>query len=153
MIICHYGKALENPFIAFREIMRVLKEGGLLLGTADCAAVFASSFFHMTPWGVISVLSTHGMHLERMWVNKDALLFLGTNPGYPVVIKFILRLLSKVARLGFLSPRQLLKGEAVNEFVTAGSFAFVARKPGNSPVGGAHGTSNKHTSPWEEGSK
>lgn len=148
------SQALENPFIAFGEIMRVLKEDGVLLGTADCAAVFASSFFHMTPWGVISVLSSHGMHLERMWINKDALLFLGTNPGYPVMIKFVLRLLSKIAKLSFLSPRRLLKGKAVDDFITAGSFAFVARKPRNSAVeDGVPGTNVSHTVLREESRK
>lgn len=122
------SQALENPFVAFAEAQRVLTEGGLLLGTADCCAVFAASYFNMTPWGVLAVMAHAGFTVERMWVTKDALKFCGTNPGYPAAFKPLLRILSWAARWRFWTPRLLLAGQPRDEFVTAGSLAFVARK-------------------------
>ena len=122
------SQAFENPFVAFREVARVVKSGGLVLGTADCCAVFAASFYNMTPWGLLSVLQASGLALERLWLTKDALEFCGTNPGYPSVMKPILRGLSRLARLRVLTPRNFLGGRASDPLVTAGSLAFIARK-------------------------
>jgi len=123
------SQALENPFVAFREVARVAKPGGLVLGTVDCCAVFASSFYNMTPWGLLSVLQSSGLSLERLWTTKDALEFCGTNPGYPRLVKPILRGLSRFSRMRILTPRNLLKGGPADSFVTAGSIAFISRKP------------------------
>lgn len=123
------SQALENPFVAFREVARVVKPGGLVLGTIDCCAVFASSFYNMTPWGLLSVLQSSGLSLERLWTMKDALEFCGTNPGYPWLVKPMLRALSRLSRLQILTPRNLLGGRTADSFVTAGSIAFVSRKP------------------------
>jgi len=122
------SQALENPFVAFREVARVVKKGGMVLGTADCCAVFASSFYNMTPWGLLSVLQASGLAPERLWLTKDALEFCGTNPGYPSLMKPILRALSRLSRLSLLTPRNLLRGRPSDPLVTAGSFAFIARK-------------------------
>jgi SAM-dependent methyltransferase len=122
------SQAFENPLVAFRETARVLSEGGLLVGTADCCAVFASSFYNITPFGVLALLEASNLVLERLWILKDALEFCGTNPGYPAVVKPFLRGLSRLARLPLLTPRNLLGGRRRGALITAGSFAFVARK-------------------------
>ena len=129
-VIMHaLSQALENPFVGFAEAVRVLKPGGWLLGTADSGATFADSFFNMTPWGVLSVLGAQGVSVERMWLTKDALLYFGTNPGYPRVIRSILRALSRVAKVSWLTPRRAMSGTPRDEFITAGSLAFIGRKP------------------------
>ena len=121
-------QSLENPFAGMSEAARILRKDGLLLGTADCGAVFAGSYFNPTPWGTIALLASAGLAIERMWVTKDVLSFAGTNPGYPAAIKLLLRLLSRIARWRVWTPRLLLAGRRRDEFVTAGSCAFVARK-------------------------
>lgn len=121
-------QALENPFIAIAEVARVLRPGGLLLGTADLGAVFASDFFHLTPYGVLSLLGSQELEVTRMWVDKDILQFAASNPGYPAMLKPVLRVLSLVARWPVLSPRNWLTGRPADSFVTAGCFSFIARR-------------------------
>jgi SAM-dependent methyltransferase len=122
------SQAFENPFIAFGECARVLRGGGLVLGTADCCAVFASSFYNITPWGLLSVLQASGLAPERLWVTKDALEFCGTNPGYPAIVKPLLRVLSRLSRFPVLTPRNLINRRRADPLITAGSLAFVARR-------------------------
>ena len=43
--------ALRNPVVALSEIERVLKPGGLYLGTISQGEPFLVSYFHMTAWG------------------------------------------------------------------------------------------------------
>jgi hypothetical protein len=105
----------------------VLKTGGCLLGTADSGSTFIQSFFHTTPWGVIAMLCPCGLDVVRMWITKDILTFVATNPGYPRVIRVMLRILARIARVPILSPRSFLK-RTIDPFVTAGSVAFVAVK-------------------------
>jgi methyltransferase family protein len=122
------SQAFENPFVAFREVDRVVKGGGIVLGTIDCCAIFASSFYNITPWGLLSVLRGTDLTLEQIWTTKDALEYCGTNPGYPQLVKPILRGLSRISRLPLLTPRNLWRGRKADPFVTAGSIAFLARK-------------------------
>ena len=122
------SQAFENPFVAFGEIARVLKGDGRVLGTTDCCAVFASSFFNITPWGLLSALQASGLVPHRLWVIKDALEFCGTNPGYPAIVKPVLRVLSRLSRLPVLTPRNLVHRRRADPLITAGSLAFVATK-------------------------
>ena len=49
---------LYNPYIAIQEVDRVLRPGGLYLGTVSQGEPFHDSFFHHTAWGFISVLTS-----------------------------------------------------------------------------------------------
>jgi SAM-dependent methyltransferase len=122
-------QAFENPSVVFGEISRVLRPGGLMLSSVDCIANFILSFFNITPWGIISVVHREGFVVERMWIIKDALCYLGTNPGYPRLIRLALRFLSRLATLGVLAPRRYFdRNKQPKDFITAGSFGIAARK-------------------------
>ena len=121
-------QALESPRVACGEAARVLKDDGLLVGTADSGATFVLSFFHITPWGLISLLRPCGIVIERIWCLKDALDYFGTNPGYPRLLGYVLRFLSRISYLRFLTPRLLFGGAKRDPFITAGSIAFIGRK-------------------------
>jgi SAM-dependent methyltransferase len=59
---------LYDPFQAAREISRVLKPGGTLLGDAAFLEPFHSnSYFHMTHLGVSEVLKQAGLDVLRLW--------------------------------------------------------------------------------------
>ena len=47
---------LHNPFVAIHEISRVLKAGGWFIGTVSQGEPFHSSYFHHTPWGMLSLI-------------------------------------------------------------------------------------------------
>jgi ubiquinone/menaquinone biosynthesis C-methylase UbiE len=120
-------QALENPFAASTEVARVLKPGGLLLGSGG-GGIFDHSFFHITPFGLISLLTSQNIDVERIWFAQDALQHFGTNPGYPKVIRYLLRFLSKAAGFKMLAPRRFLSGAQDYKFMTAAGIGFVGQK-------------------------
>ncbi|NDJ76223.1 MAG: glycosyltransferase [Chloroflexi bacterium] len=59
---------LRDPFVAAIEIHRVLKPGGTLLGEAAfLEPEHAHSYFHMSWYGVLEVLSRPGFDVLRLW--------------------------------------------------------------------------------------
>ena len=46
---------LHSPFMAIREIERVLRPGGLFIGTVSQGEPFHASYFHHTTWGLVSL--------------------------------------------------------------------------------------------------
>lgn len=65
---------LHNPFIAISEIARVLKFGGIFVGTVSQGEPFHASYFHHTPWGILSLVSTtNSLKINRLWASMDTL--------------------------------------------------------------------------------
>lgn len=59
---------LYDPFQAAREVARVLKPSGVLLGTTAFLEHFhANSYFHMTHLGVQRVFGLAGFQIDRLW--------------------------------------------------------------------------------------
>jgi SAM-dependent methyltransferase len=129
---------VHNPFVAVAEVFRVLKPGSLFLGVAAFGEPFHASFFHASPWGLASLLLSRGFAVERLWQCRDTLTALADMGGYPRVVRWLLAVVSAVARLPALSPRRWLRGgpAGVDALTTAGSLGFCARKP--APAGPAN---------------
>lgn len=71
---------LYDPFAAAREVARVLKPGGMFLGTTAFLEPFhANSYFHMSHKGVERVLSGAGFQLNRLWATWN---FLEATTGF-----------------------------------------------------------------------
>lgn len=128
---------LYNPFLAAGEVARVLRPGGLFIGTVSQGEPFHDSYFHHTTWGVLSVFSSAGLGVQRLWPSYDTLRSLSQMGRYPVAIRAGLRTLDWVHESApFLSPRKAMRwsesARRVDELHRAASICFVAARPGGS---------------------
>jgi SAM-dependent methyltransferase len=124
---------LHNPFVAIQEIHRVLKPGGVYVGTVSQGEPFHDSYFHHTPWGFVSLVSSvAGLHIKRLWSSGDTLNSLSIMGRYPKVIKQLIRFVHKIhVGAPFLAPRKMkwsVREKMLDELYRAGSVGFVVRK-------------------------
>lgn len=127
--LCRY------PPLALSEMARVLRPGGLFVGTVGSCEPFVGDFVRMSHAGILDAVRTAGLVPDRIWACRDALEALGSYIGpYPAVVKVGLRALARLARVPVLAPRRFMKersaDRALRELATAGSFGVVAFKPG-----------------------
>src|SRR5206468_1821208 len=90
------------------EIRRVLKPGGVFVGTVSQGEPFHNSFFHHTTWGVLSAVRASGMEVLRLWPCWDTLTGLAEMGRYPRVLRYCIRAIDWVhRRFPFLAPRKM----------------------------------------------
>ncbi|MDD1444207.1 class I SAM-dependent methyltransferase [Dolichospermum sp. ST_sed3] len=126
---------LHNPYIAIREIERVLKPGGIFVGTVSQGEPFHDSYFHHTPWGLISVIeTTEELKILRLWDSMDTLSALARMGRYPKIIKGLIKLVDVIhSAMPFLAPRKLswpAREQRIDKLFRAGSVCFVIQKHG-----------------------
>jgi SAM-dependent methyltransferase len=124
---------LAEPVVALREVHRVLKSDGVLVGTVAFLEPFHDeSYFHMTPLGLAKVITESGLKLEtvfpiRGWSGPRAQLEMGLGTRVP---RWVTRLLSAPANALFALHDAISgkRGEARiwSEASRAGAFFFVA---------------------------
>lgn len=124
---------LHNPFVAISEIVRVLKPGGVYVGTVSQGEPFHDSYFHHTAWGVLSVAASQSaLDVRRLWATGDTLFALARMGRYPRIIRAPLRALATVdRRVPWLAPRRAGWPDArkrIEALHRAGSLGFVMRK-------------------------
>jgi SAM-dependent methyltransferase len=122
---------LHHPFVATREVARVLRTGGAFVGTVSQGEPFHDSYFHHTAWGVLSVLSGTGLEPTRIWPSYDTLHALAGMGRYPRVQRVLIEAVHRVGRwMPFLAPRRLLgwspRRKAVDEIHRAAGLCFLA---------------------------
>jgi SAM-dependent methyltransferase len=124
---------LHNPFLALQEINRVLKTGGMFIGSVSQGEPFHDSFFHHTAWGVLSAVGASGMEVKRLWPCWDTLSGLAEMGRYPRVLRSALRTIDRIhRRFPFLAPRKLgwsKEDKLVDELHRAASIGFIIHKP------------------------
>ena len=100
---------LHSPSLALSEIERVLKPGGILIGSVSQGEPFHDAYFHMTAWGVISLgRAAPTLRLSKLWGAGDALWSLGTMGRYPKLVKMLIRAVHWGHQsFPFLAPRRL----------------------------------------------
>ena len=124
---------LHNPFVALAEIVRVLKPGGVYVGTVSQGEPFHDSYFHHTAWGMLSVVgSQSALEVRRLWATGDTLFSLARMGRYPKVIRALLRIVATVDRhVTWLAPRRARWPDAqkrLEALYRTGSVGFVMRK-------------------------
>jgi len=124
---------LHNPIIAIQEIERVLKPGGIYIGTVSQGEPFHDSYFHHTPWGVISLsTSVRSLTIKRLWDSGDTLGSLSRMGRYPKIIKLFLKGIQTAnAKIPYLAPRRMMKSKQekrLDKIYRAGSICFVMQK-------------------------
>ncbi|HVR39052.1 MAG TPA: class I SAM-dependent methyltransferase [Thermoanaerobaculia bacterium] len=124
---------LANPFLAVHEIARVLKPGGVFVGTVSQGEPFHDSYFHHTAFGLLSVLAANGLHADQLWPSYDTLHALATMGRYPRVLRLLIELVHRAGRaLPMLAPRKFFRWtpreRAVDELHRAASICFTARR-------------------------
>jgi SAM-dependent methyltransferase len=143
------GAVLEhvaNPFVAVRELARVLRPGAELSGSAAfLEPQHAGSHFHPTADGLVHVLESAGLEVVGLWPQEGWLVFdsLASMHG-PVSAptRWVLRRLGRLERLlrrAWLHPRERRAGRWLTRksaedvraelLALAGQIDFLARKP------------------------
>ena len=130
---------IRYPFVVAQEVMRVLKPGGLFIGSVAFLEPFhGDSFYHHTHLGTYNTLQSAGFVIERVapnaaWSSLQAQATMGgLFPRMPDrlgrAIVWPLRMLHELWwRAGRLvSPKA---NETLRLLTNTGSFEFVARKP------------------------
>ncbi len=124
---------LYDPFLAVREVARVLKSGGIYFGAVSQGEPFHDSYFHHTAFGVLKVMHDAGLRVTRLWTSYDTLHALSGMGRYPRVQRFFIEAVYRLGRaMPFLAPRKHFRWsareKAVDELHRAASILFVAEK-------------------------
>jgi SAM-dependent methyltransferase len=126
---------LHSPFVAIREIERVLKCGGSFIGTVSQGEPFHASYFHHTTWGLVSLVqSSPAMQLSRLWCGPGTLRSLATMGRYPRVVRMLLAGVDKIDTWApWLAPRRQAWSpldKQLDALHRAGSICFAMQKLG-----------------------
>ena len=124
---------LYNPFLAVREMARVMNPGGVLVTTVSQGEPFHESYFHHTAYGVLAVTEQAGLNVTRLWNSYDTLHGLAVMGRYPKVARLLLESLHRLVRaIPILSPRKALlwsqRDRQVDALHRAAGICFVAVK-------------------------
>ena len=124
---------LHSPVLAIREIERILRPGGVFIGTVSQGEPFHASYFHHTVWGLVSLAgSSTAMRLSRLWCGPRTLRSLATMGRYPRVIKMLLNIVDQVDALApWLAPRRQAwsqRDKQLDALYRAGSICFAMEK-------------------------
>lgn len=124
---------LHNPFIAIQEIQRVLKPGGIFIGTVSQGEPFHASYFHHTPWGIISLVTpATSFEIKRLWSSSDTLESLARMGRYPKIIKIMLHVIAKLHKnIPCMAPHKMRwaqKQKELDKLYRTSSICFIMQK-------------------------
>jgi SAM-dependent methyltransferase len=129
---------IRYPFVVAREVMRVLKPGGLFIGSvAFLEPWHDQSFYHHSHLGAYNTLQSAGFVIERVapnaaWSSLQAQATMGLFPRLPhSVSRGMVWPLGVLHKLWWRAGRLVSPnaGELLRLLTNTGSFELVARKP------------------------
>lgn len=130
---------VQFPDVAMAEAFRVLKPGGLLVGTVAFLETFhLDSHFHMTHLGTLRVLRTAGFDIvaiapNRQWPGLRAQAVMSLFPALPRRLREAAVMpLDALSKILWAFKRVFRREEASDRqrlLETTGGFRFVARRP------------------------
>lgn len=128
----------QNPFVAMQEAQRVLKPGGVLLGTVAFLEPAAGGFYHHTHRGVLNSLESAGFTVDVLAPSKEwsmlvAQAQIGLFPKMPAFLsRAIVLPLEVLHKLWWAAGRRVTgnpnAADSVRVMNTTAAFAFVARR-------------------------
>jgi ubiquinone/menaquinone biosynthesis C-methylase UbiE len=124
---------LYDPFLAVREVARVLVTGGIYFGGVSQGEPFHDSYFHHTAFGILKVMQDAGLRVERLWPSYDTLHALSRMGRYPRVQRILIETVHRIGKaMPLLAPRKHFRWsereKAIDEIHRAASILFVAEK-------------------------
>jgi len=136
-IDCILGYAVlehfHSPYIAIREIERVLAPNGIFVGAVSQGEPFHDSYFHHTAWGLISLIGiTDKLKVLRLWESMDTLTALARMGRYPKIVRGLIKMVDRVhTSLPFLAPRKNAwpeRDKSLDRLFRGGGVCFVIQK-------------------------
>lgn len=130
---------LKYPFVAIKEISRVLKPGGIFIGVVSFLEPFhMQSYYHCTHLGIYNLLDFGGFEIKSISPshNWDVFKAFATMGFIPKAPKFIIDVLFLPIRIfyelwwgaGIFIKTSNVKRRLNRIFTKAGSFTFVTQK-------------------------
>jgi len=116
-----------NPFLAFKEISRVLKNDGILIASSSFMERWhGNSFFHCSPHALYTLCGINNLHISNFWVTNSGcydLLRVGSIYKNKLIINFLEYFSNFIYRL-LKKDDTLFKAK----LISSKSFCFTANK-------------------------
>jgi SAM-dependent methyltransferase len=130
---------LAMPAVAMAEVARVLKPGGMFIGTVAFLEPFHMlSHFHMTHVGLTRLLDDAGLEIVAIeanpeWTGLRAQAEMALLPGLSPAMQRAMVAVPHWAGDGLAAAKRAIRGrpgdERLRHLATTGGFRFVARRP------------------------
>ncbi len=129
---------IQYPFVMAKEVYRIIKPGGIIIGTVPFLEPFHDTYYHFTHWGVLNLLQFAGFKVKYVspsedWTMLTANAYISLFPKLPHHIsKALVMPLNLLHRLwwkiGYALTHHYKASEEYRKLSMSGAFAFIASR-------------------------